>query len=182
MGRVSQAQAQRNRSQIVAAAARMFRERGVARVSVAEVMAEVGLTHGGFYRHFPTKDALVTEAVGQAFVEQTERLTGYDELAGRARAAFLDMYLSAEHRDDPGHGCATAGFSDDVARDEAADGAKQHYADGVEVYARWFGRDGEDLVAVSILVGALLLARATAGTDLSDRILTAAHAALSEPE
>src|SRR3954468_13217471 len=109
MGRVSQAQAQENRKRIVETAARMFRERGIAGVSVADVMAEVGLTHGGFYKQFASKDALVDEAVGLAFTEQAGRLAGFAEHDG-GRSAFLDTYLSTDHRDDPGHGCPSAGF------------------------------------------------------------------------
>ena len=172
MGRVSQAQAQDNRRRIVETAARLFRERGVPGVSVADVMAEVGLTHGGFYKQFASKDALVAEAVGQAFTEQADQLA-----ASSGRAAFLDSYLSAAHRDDPGHGCPSAGFGGDLAREDPGNKAKIPYAEGVELYARWL--DG-DLAAVSTLVGAIVLARATAGTAISDRILAAARAALSE--
>src|ERR1700754_5116788 len=100
MGRVSQAQAQENRRKVVHTAARLFRERGIDGVSVADVMAAAGLTHGGFYRQFASKEALVAEAVAQAFAEQAERLTGYDN-----RAAFVADYLSPAHRDDPGPGC-----------------------------------------------------------------------------
>ncbi|MFD0522672.1 TetR/AcrR family transcriptional regulator [Paractinoplanes durhamensis] len=77
MGRVSQAQAQENRKRIVETAARLFRERGVAGVSVADVMAEVGLTHGGFYKQFASKEALVAEAVGQAFDELRASSAGW---------------------------------------------------------------------------------------------------------
>jgi len=171
MGRVSQVQAQENRKRIVATAARLFRERGVPGVSVADVMSEVGLTHGGFYKQFASKDALVAEAVGQAFGEQADRLAGSD------RSTFLDTYLSAAHRDDPGHGCPSAGFGGDLAREDPGNRAKIPYAEGVELYAQWL--DG-DLAAVSTLVGAIVLARATAGTEISDRILAAARAALAD--
>src|SRR3954469_8334866 len=102
MGRVSKEQAQANRQHAVEAAARLFRERGIAGVSVADVMAEVGLTHGGFYKQFASKEALVAEAVGAAFTEQAAGLT-------TPGPEFFAHYLSAEHRDSPGHGCPTAG-------------------------------------------------------------------------
>jgi TetR/AcrR family transcriptional repressor of nem operon len=173
MGRVSQAQAQENRKRIVATAARLFRERGVAGVSVADVMAEVGLTHGGFYKQFASKEALVAEAVGQAFGELSDRLGGADQ------AAFVTGYLSPGHRDDPGDGCPAAGFSGDLAREEPGSAARTAYAQGIELYARWLGKDGgEDLAAVATLVGAMVLARATAGTEVSDRILEAARGKL----
>jgi len=177
MGRVSRTQAQENRGRIVRTAARLFRERGVAGVSVADVMAEAGLTHGGFYKQFASKEALVAEAVGQAFAEQAEGFT-----ASASRTAFIDAYLSPEHRDSPGIGCPSAGFGGDLAREKSENPAKLAYAEGVEHYACWLGPDGrEDLAAVSTLIGAIVLARATAGTDLSDRILAAARAALLRP-
>ncbi|MEU4240188.1 TetR family transcriptional regulator [Actinoplanes sp. NPDC026619] len=170
MGRVSQAQAQENRKRIVETAARLFRERGVAGVSVADVMTEVGLTHGGFYKQFASKEALVAEAVGQAFAESRDLLAGLD------RDSFVEWYLTPEHRDDPGAGCPAAGFSGDMAREDEGNAALTAYASGVGLYAQ---RMGEDLAAVSTLVGAMVLARATAGTELSDRILEAAKAALT---
>ncbi|MEV0903082.1 TetR family transcriptional regulator [Actinoplanes sp. NPDC049802] len=177
MGRVSQAQAAENRERIVATAARLFRERGIAGVSVADVMGEAGLTHGGFYKHFASKDALVAEAVARAFADQAAASGATGEPGGRA--AFLDGYLSPTHRDDPGAGCPTAGFGGDVARSGGGDAARYAYAKGVEGFARRLGSDGEpDLAALSTMVGALILARATAGTALSDRILAAARESL----
>ncbi|GAA5186250.1 TetR family transcriptional regulator [Rugosimonospora acidiphila] len=185
MGRVSQAQAQENRKQIVAAAARLFRERGVQAVSVADLMAEIGLTHGGFYRQFASKEALLTEATVQAFADLAASLAEFDLRHpgdhDSARDDLIDYYLSAEHRDDLGEGCPTTGLSADIAN-EATDGsAREAYADGVRLFARWLSRDGgEDLATLSMLVGALTLARATIGSDLSERILAAAHEALPD--
>ncbi|WP_344263273.1 TetR/AcrR family transcriptional regulator [Actinomadura napierensis] len=168
MGRVSQAQARENRKRIVETAARLFRERGVAGVSVADVMAEVGLTHGGFYRQFASKDALVAEAVGQAFGEAGKRL------AAASREDFVRGYLSAEHRDRRGEGCPAAGFGGDLSHDDQRT-AVDAYAEGVDLYARELG----SLADVATLVGALVLARATAGTEISDRVLEAARRALT---
>lgn len=182
MGRVSQAQARENRERIVATAARLFRERGITGVSVADVSAAAGLTHGGFYKQFESKDALVEEAIAHAFTEQASRIgvTGAP-LDDEARGAFLTNYLSPEHRDEPGAGCPSAGFAGDVAREAGGEAARETYADGVLAYARLLGGDGEpDLAAVSTMVGALILARATAGTDLSEQLLRAAKEALVE--
>jgi TetR/AcrR family transcriptional regulator, transcriptional repressor for nem operon len=171
MGRVSQAQAQENRKRIVDTAARLFRERGVAAVSVADVMAAVGLTHGGFYKQFASKEALVAEAVGKAFDDMGGML------AGVARADYLNWYLSPEHRDGPGAGCPAAGFSGDVAH-EGPGAAADAYAHGIEVYADWLG----SVTDVATLVGAVVLARATAGTPISDRILAETRAKLLSEE
>jgi TetR/AcrR family transcriptional repressor of nem operon len=170
---VSQAQAQENRKRIVETAARLFRERGAAGVSVADVMAEAGLTHGGFYKHFASKEALLVEAVGRAFAQQAERLATTDE----TRDAFVARYLSPGHRDSPGDGCPTAGFGVDLAHADADTPARAAFAEGVEAYARLLGGD---LATLSTMVGAIVLARATAGTDLSDRILEAARERLEE--
>jgi TetR/AcrR family transcriptional repressor of nem operon len=120
-------------------------------------------------------------AIGLAFDEQADQLEDRDAQAGHpdARREFVQAYLSAAHRDDPGGGCPAAGFGTDVARDDD-EAARRAYADGIGTYARWLARDGgEDLAAVSTLVGAIVLARATAGTELSDRILAAARRSLT---
>lgn len=186
MARVSQAQAQENRQRVVETASRLFRERGVQGVSVTDLMAEAGLTHGGFYKQFASKEALVAETVGTAYEGLAGRLTDYDTEHpgdhGQAVGDLLDYYLSAGHRDDPGHGCPTTGFGPDVAREAPGSPAREPFAAGVQGFADWLGgTDDENLVELSTMVGALLLARATSGTDLSDRILTAARAALAPP-
>jgi TetR/AcrR family transcriptional repressor of nem operon len=146
------------------------------------------LTHGGFYKQFASKGALVAEAVGAAFTDRAAWLRSLTEAAGDdARRDFVDNYLSAAHRDDPGGGCPAAGLGVDVAREPDDSAAREAYAEGVRAYARWLhspaapeGEAGDaDLAAVSTLVGAMVLARATAGTELSDQILAAARTALT---
>lgn len=182
MARVSQAQARENRERVVRTAARLFRERGVEGVSVTDLMSAAGLTHGGFYKRFPSKDALVAEATGQAFGDQRGRLQALEERHPgdhqAARREFVATYLSPEHRDDAGNGCPTTGLGPDMAR--APQGAaREPYVHGVEEFARWMaGGDDEDLAAVATMVGALLIARATSGTPVSDRVLAAAREAL----
>ncbi|MEU1198703.1 TetR family transcriptional regulator [Streptomyces sp. NPDC005813] len=183
MGRVSQAQAQENRQRVVATAARLFREKGTS-ISVADVMQAAGLTHGGFYKQFASKEALVDEATARAFVElEGRRAQAGDERGGQrdaARQALIDWYLSAGHRDDAADGCPSAGLAVDMARDAGDSAAHRMYADGVRDFAEWLA-EGEDdgLVRLSTMVGALLLARATHGSPLSDKLLHAAHEALS---
>ncbi|GAA2871017.1 TetR family transcriptional regulator [Actinoplanes cyaneus] len=173
MGRVSQAQARENRERIVATAARLLREKGINGISVADVSAAAGLTHGGFYKQFESKEALVSEAIAYAFAQQATRL--------EADPTLLDGYLTPEHRDTPGTGCPAAGFAGDVARAAGGEAARQSYADGVAAYARMLGTDDEpDLAAVSMMVGALILSRATAGTEISEHLLAAAKQALDE--
>jgi TetR/AcrR family transcriptional repressor of nem operon len=226
MGRASRAQAEENRRQVVDAASHLFRERGVQSVSVADLMAEVGLTHGGFYRQFESKDALLGEATRHAFDIMDGQLTAIAERnegdADAARRDFADGYLSAAGRDNRAGGCPATGLASDIAREPDADGARAAYAEGIAAFARWMTDAGAvdertsasaeavgtapgegasadagvgggmatagsspaappsdaGLADVALLVGALTLARATAGTPLSDRILSAARAAL----
>ncbi|MEV0714004.1 TetR/AcrR family transcriptional regulator [Asanoa sp. NPDC050611] len=174
MSRVSQAQARENRQRVVETATRLFRERGIAQVSVADVMAGAGLTHGGFYKQFTSKDALAVEALAQGVAEVRERLAKIGEPGDeRARESFLDHYLSPDHRDSPGDGCPIAGFARDMPGTDPDLTAT--YAAGVAYYADKLG----STAAVSTAVGALILARATAGTELSDRILAEALASLT---
>lgn len=183
MGRVSRDQASANRKMVVKAASRLFRERGVETTSLVEVMAEVGLTQGGFYKQFGSKDALVAEAVAEAFSDLNAQLEDLDAAhlgdSAAARRALMNLYLSAANRDDVGHGCPSTGFGPDVSRLPAGSEARAPYLAGVERFAAWLG-DGstareQDLVVLCEMVGALMLSRATSGTELSDRILAAAR-------
>ncbi|MFF2993406.1 TetR/AcrR family transcriptional regulator [Streptomyces sp. NPDC057950] len=186
MSRVSRAQAEENRAGIVAAAARLFRERGIQGVSLTDLTKSVGLTNGGFYKQFASKEALVTEAAAQAFNDRDSYLAGLDEgHPGRpdARRAMVEEYLSPEHRDDPGTGCPSAGFAGDLAQ-AAYDGnvtSQRTYADGVRRFVDWMTEDGDEgLVATCTLVGAILLARATSSTELSEEILQAARRSITD--
>lgn len=189
MGRVSQAQAEENRRRVVETASRLFRERGT-QVSVADLMKEAGLTHGGFYKQFASKEALVDEATAHAFTELTQRYQ--DELshhAGQrhmAQRALLDTYLSVEHRDSTADGCPAAALVTDMARagtdpDHADGEARRVYARGVADLADWLATDDQDgITRLCTMLGALVLARATKGSPQSEEILAAAHAALTE--
>jgi TetR/AcrR family transcriptional repressor of nem operon len=184
VGRVSREQASDNRKRVVESASRLFRQQGVGATSVADVMADVGLTQGGFYKQFESKDALVAEAVGEAFSAMFGLLDEFDADHpgdhGAARRALVDYYLSPAHRDDPGRGCPTTGLGSDVGRSADDSEARAPYQAGVERFATWMGADGgaasdEDIATVCEMVGALMLSRATAGSPLSDRILAAAR-------
>ncbi|MFC8078047.1 TetR/AcrR family transcriptional regulator [Streptomyces sp. NPDC057307] len=184
MGRVSKEQAQENRRRIVDTASRLFREQGTAGVSVADLMKAAGLTHGGFYKHFDSKEALVDEATACAFDGVEDPLVarpGADEGDPEAaRRAFVDDYLSPRHRDDMAGGCPTAGLAVDMARGAAGSAARHTYAEGVREFAeRMAGDDDDGLARLSTMVGALILARAVNGDPLSDALLAAAKAEVS---
>ncbi|MYV38337.1 TetR family transcriptional regulator [Streptomyces sp. SID1328] len=185
MGRVSQAQAEENRRRVVETASRLFRERGT-QVSVADVMAAAGLTHGAFYKQFASKEALVDEVTAYAFAELAQRHSAgvdrYDGQRAAAQQSLIDTYLSVEHRDDPADGCPVAALATDIARDGGGREARRVYADGVAEFADFLaGPDQDGLLRLCTLFGALVLSRATKGFPLSEEILAAAHTALTEP-
>lgn len=188
MPRSSRADTARHHAEIVEAASRLFRARGVAGVGVPEVMAAAGLTHGGFYRHFPSKDALAAAAVEAAFAQHAERVRGLHERhggdPGATRTAFVEQYLAQAHRDAPERGCPNAALAGEIARSEpgsavrgAYDAAMRSYvavlAEVAETGADQRAREDAALRDLATLVGAMVLARAGAGDELSDRVLDA---------
>lgn len=175
--KVSKERAATNRAAIVEAAERLFRERGFDGVGVAEITKAAGLTHGGFYGHFASKEALAAEACCEAFVKSRMRAARAADLAG-----YIANYLSTRHRDRPGAGCPMPAYSTEVAR-QGAD-VQQRFADGVEQAVERIerlmhtARDRSAAIAVlATLVGAMSLARATAAAApaFSDEILAAAR-------
>src|SRR3954454_1011369 len=101
----SQEEKAKNHQRMVDIAARRIRESGTDGPGVAEIMSEAGLTHGGFYKHFGSRDRRVAEAVEAAIVQGRDSLEAQVEGAEDPLAAFVDTYLSTAHRDDPGTGC-----------------------------------------------------------------------------
>ena len=180
MARSSSEIVAQRREAVVQAASRLFRERGCESVGVPELMAEAGLTHGGFYRYFESKQALEAEAAGRALEETAEQVWALIEAkAGdgdAARAALVTDYLSVAHRDDPGSGCAIAALAADAARDDGP--LRATLASGVErrieILTGLTGGDRTRAMAdLSALVGGLILARVTAGRRVSEDILAA---------
>jgi len=166
--RVSREQAETNRQRVIETAARLFRENGIDAVSVAELMSAAGLTHGGFYGQFKSKDDLAKQAASQALEETAEtrsRLTGSRE----ERWALLKKnYLSATHCEHPGYGCPFTTLSIDASRRNTD--LKQTLTRGLKLFLKdiqdlMSGR-GPDakrrqaMVALSAMVGAMVLARA----------------------
>src|SRR5215510_5949290 len=109
--KVSREQMAENRRRILDVASRLFREKGFDAVSVAEVMNAAGLTHGGFYGHFSSKDELVAQTIAHV-------LAGDGRRGGNLRA-YIDAYLSPRHRDNAADGCATAGLVADIRHQTA---------------------------------------------------------------
>lgn len=191
MPRVSKAQAEANHQAIEDAASRLFRERGLDAVTVADVMAEVGLTHGGFYAHYPSKDALAASACEAAFAYAAEkwrrRIDAADSPA-TGRDAIAEGYLKTAYCDPTVASCPTATLVSDVARAEEAHPIKAAYVAGVKQQIDMLANLGASgdrdkdraaaCVQLATMMGALLLARATHGDPISDEIVSAARAHL----
>src|ERR1700761_1966487 len=107
---------QRSHDRIVQVAATRIREAGTDGPGVAEIMKTAGLTHGGFYKHFGSRDDLVAAAVEKSFRDSGEASAAVTENAEDPLAAFVDWYLSPDHRDDPGSGCAVVSLGADAPR------------------------------------------------------------------
>jgi len=179
------------RRQIVRTAGRMIRDRGLADTGVTEVMAEAGLTHGGFYRHFDSKDALAAAAVESAFAHMRARLEQITAKApaGKKMAALIDTYLTEAHRDQPQHGCVMASVGMEAQR--AGGVVQAAYEDGIARLLALFAAqiDGPTRqqcndraqVVLSIMVGGLLLARALRSDAAASKraLANARRAALS---
>ncbi len=179
MPRVSEAEKTRSRERIVDVASSMLRQRGIEGTSVADVMAAAGMTHGGFYRHFPSKEALAGVAIDRA-VEQSLREVEAALARGAGRRAvqgYIDRYLSDEHVAAPASGCPLAALS----RDAALSGVEvcAAYGRGVErtIEVLAAGMEGTALSRrrralrlLSMLIGAVSLARC-ASADTRPEIL-----------
>lgn len=116
--RVTKEEMAKNNAKIIVQAARLFREKGIEATSVAEVMGAADLTHGGFYRHFKSKDELVVAAIKYAIDYILKSLAQDIENKGakNAVALYIDKYLSEDHVEDPGSGCPIASLSAEVTR------------------------------------------------------------------
>src|SRR5215208_6469421 len=115
--KVSREQAARNRVRILDAAAQLFRERGFEGIGVADLMKEAGLTHGGFYGHFSSKEDLIAEASARAFEGSLAVWSNLVERApGDPLSAIARVYLASRHRDNPGAGCLLAALGPEVSR------------------------------------------------------------------
>lgn len=166
---------------IVDAAAREFRSKGLQGIGIADLMSQVGLTHGGFYAHFSDRDALVVEAANCAAMESFGRLNEAARSApqGKEVEAMLDMYLSPEHRDDSGFGCLLPALAADIARQ--SDTVKSSFTDSLKENMTNFSnympaksskeKLNQAFMLISGMAGAVLIARAIDDAKLSKVLL-----------
>jgi TetR/AcrR family transcriptional repressor of nem operon len=168
--RRSREETARTRRTAVEAASRLFRQRGIGSVSVGDVMATLGMTAGGFYRHFESKEALAAEACAAAFAG-----SGLAQESARSAEAMLRRYLSEAHRDAPAAGCPLPALASDMARQPAA--VRRAYTEGVrDALARIQeiapGTNSRARLALLAgMVGALAIARAVNDEELSAAVL-----------
>ena len=167
---------------IVRVAAARFREAGVDGIGVADLMKDAGLTHGGFYRHFASRDELVAEAIERALHDGGRLVDALANSKQASLAALVDAYLSAAHRDDLATSCAVTTLAGDVARSN--DRARSAYTRQVGTYLELLirlippdkhrSRRTKAIAALSTLVGAVSMARAVNDERLSREILKSA--------
>jgi TetR/AcrR family transcriptional repressor of nem operon len=173
------------RERVLAEAAEQIRAHGPQGIGVAEIMKRAGLTHGGFYAHFKSKDALVAAAIAKMF--EGVRARWHEHAGARdGLGAYIDWYLSAEHRDARATGCPIAALASDLPRLSRA--CRAAYAAGTQELTRdladelgELGYRESDALAASVvaeLVGALALARVEPDRERSDLLLAASRRAL----
>ena len=179
--KVSREQVAEHRIRILAAAARLFRQRGFDDVTVAEVMKDAGLTHGAFYGYFPSKEALIAEAIGQALTPAPDQAK-----PRRAAAEFADGYLSVRHRDNRPTSCLFSSLGTEAARGSVD--LRHRMTEAVRNRINHLSVEAEGdrpkekrraaIAAWSAMVGAMVLARLVDDEALSKEILSATRVSL----
>jgi TetR/AcrR family transcriptional repressor of nem operon len=186
---VKREQSDENREVLLATASRLFRERGIDGVGVAEIGREAGLTHGALYAHFRSKDDLATEAFTRGLALSREAFRGEGTRRKRSVSGYLDYLLSPLNRDEPGMSCPMTASASEIGRHGKDISAR--FAKGFQEKAGAFEgvmdqaipeaeRRRLGLAIVAAEIGAMAAARAVAKSDpaLSDEILKAVHAML----
>jgi len=173
---------------IVKQASVRLRERGAHGIGVADLMKEVGLTHGGFYAHFDSREALVIEAFGYAMDRGNERWRKLvEETPPEKRlATIVDSYLSTTHRDDPGRGCAVPSLGAEIARESPK--TRKAFAARLERMIDMIADQIQDvppkvarkqaMAALATMMGTVVMARVAGNGEFSDDILAAGREAV----
>lgn len=177
----SRAEAAETRKRIVNVAARQFRAKGIHATALADVMSEAGLTHGGFYKHFESKDQLIAEACAAGI---TQLVDAFEAAVAEPEAELgikpiVGNYLSTSHRDNREGGCPLAGMGSELVRaDEQARAiATKGFDDLVDVMARRLGQEqpeaarSDAVFALAAMIGAITMSRIIADPDASLSVL-----------
>lgn len=181
--RVTREKAAENRDRILSEAARLFLERGVQGVGVDALGEAAGLTYGGLYSQFGSKDLLLAEAVDRAFASFGARFAELQDVDD-----YIDQYLSAEHRDNPGNGCVVTAIGSEIFRQKrsvrniftAALGRRISRLAELMPHRRRRMRENNALGMIATIAGAMILARAVDDPKFSERILASVRAWLKD--
>jgi TetR/AcrR family transcriptional repressor of nem operon len=175
-------------ARIVKKASERLREKGVHGVGLADLMKDAGLTHGGFYAHFDSREALVIEAFAHAMDRSTEHWRKLADATPPEKrlATIVDAYLTPAHRDDPGHGCAVPALAAEIARESPK--TRKAFAIRLERMIDMFSTKIPDVPrkaarkqamgVLATLVGTVVLARIAGNGESSDEILGAGREAV----
>jgi TetR/AcrR family transcriptional repressor of nem operon len=186
--RYSKEHKQETHARIVKKASVRLREKGAHGIGVADLMKDAGLTHGGFYAHFDSREALVIEAFGYAMDRSIAhwRKKAEQTPPDKRLAAVVDSYLTPRHRDDPGHGCAIPALSAEIARENPK--TRKAFAAKLEQMIDMIAAQIPDLprktarkqamASLATMMGTLVLARVAGSGEFSDEILGAGREAV----
>jgi len=186
--RYSKEHKQETHARIVRKASVRLREKGAHGIGVADLMKEAGLTHGGFYAHFDSREALLIEAFAFAMDRSMEywRKTTAETSPEKRLAMIVDSYLTASHRDDPGRGCAVPTLGAEIARESPK--ARKAFAAKLEQMIDMIAEQLIDLppkaarkqaaVTLATMMGTLVLSRIAGNGEFSDDILAAGREAV----
>ena len=186
--KVSKAEAAQNRERIIEVAAKLFRERGFDGIGVADLMKSAGLTHGGFYGHFASKEDLMAQACARALDASQDALRQVVERDGaNALSVIASAYLSPTHRDHPGEGCVLAALGAEAARHGSPlrTAFTQGVRSTVDALKRLVTGKSERakreraLTIYASMIGALVLARAVDDAELSEEVLKSVLASIA---
>jgi len=177
-------------ARIVKRASVKLREKGAHGIGVADLMKEAGLTHGGFYAHFDSRDALVIEAVTHAMDRSTEkwRKLSAETSPDKRLSKIVNSYLGTDHRDNPGHGCAVPTLAAEIARESTK--TRRVFAGRMEQLIDMLAEQYQGLppkaarkqavAALATMMGSLVMARVAGNSELSDEILKSGRDAVLE--
>ena len=189
--KVSRIQEAENHERILDVATRLFRERGIDGIGVADLMKAAGLTHGAFYGHFKSKEDLVAQACARAVSRMRQNWTNViDQATGDPLEALAATYLTPKHRDSAGRGCPMAALGSEIARQGPP--VRRAFTDELRPFLDYLSRivQGSSnnlrrqkaLATYAGLVGALIVSRAVDDPDLSNEILSAVTATMHHNE
>ncbi|OHV79644.1 TetR/AcrR family transcriptional regulator [Ensifer sp. LCM 4579] len=180
--RVSRAQAEANREAVINAASRLFRERGFDGIGLKDLMKGAGLTQGGFYKQFESKDDLAAQAARRAMEHATRRWSAVAAASPDPLEAVIELYLSRGHREEKSDGCPLVALGADAARQ--GEEVRASFQDGIQAHLEILdelmpaaeGPDarGKAMAMLSLMVGAVTISRILNDEEMSARFLDVA--------